>query len=57
MKSVIKYPGSKWAIADWIIQYFPEHHTYLEPFFGSGVCFSERAEATLKQSMIWTAKW
>lgn len=36
MKSVIKYPGSKWAIADWIIQYFPEHHTYLEPFFGSG---------------------
>lgn len=36
MKAVIKYPGSKWSIADWIIKFFPEHHSYLEPFFGSG---------------------
>ncbi|MCX4339979.1 MAG: DNA adenine methylase [Lachnospiraceae bacterium] len=36
MKAVIKYPGSKWRIADWIISFFPEHHSYLEPFFGSG---------------------
>mgnify|MGYP002606369201 CR=1 FL=1 len=36
MKAIIKYPGSKWSIADWIINFFPEHHTYLEPFFGSG---------------------
>ena len=36
MKAVMKYPGSKWAIADWIINFFPEHHSYLEPFFGSG---------------------
>ena len=32
----MKYPGSKWSIADWIISFFPEHHSYLEPFFGSG---------------------
>lgn len=36
MKAVIKYTGSKWRIADWIISFFPEHHSYLEPFFGSG---------------------
>lgn len=36
MKSIIKYPGSKWGIANWIISFFPEHHSYLESFFGSG---------------------
>lgn len=36
MKAVMKYPGSKWSIANWIINFFPEHHSYLEPFFGSG---------------------
>ena len=36
MKAVIKYPGSKWSIAQWIIGFFPLHHSYLEPFFGSG---------------------
>ena len=36
MKSFVKYPGSKWGIAKWIISFFPDHHSYLEPFFGSG---------------------
>lgn len=36
MKAVMKYPGSKWSLAKWIIGFFPEHHSYLEPFFGSG---------------------
>ena len=36
MKAVTKYPGSKWRLAPWIISFFPEHHSYLEPFFGSG---------------------
>lgn len=34
--AVIKYPGAKWRLADWIIGYFPKHRSYLEPFFGSG---------------------
>ena len=43
MNAVIKYPGSKWRIAQWIIAHFPEHHSYLEPFFGSGaVLFNKR---------------
>lgn len=36
MNAILKYPGSKWSIAGWIISFFPEHHSYLEPFFGSG---------------------
>ncbi len=36
MKAIAKYPGSKWQLAKWIISCFPEHHSYLEPFFGSG---------------------
>lgn len=36
MKSVIKYPGSKWNIAPRLVELIPEHHSYVEPFFGSG---------------------
>ena len=36
MKAILKYPGSKWRIAEWIVSQFPKHHSYLEPFFGSG---------------------
>ncbi len=42
MNTVLKYPGSKWSMADWIISSFPvgyEKMTYLEPFFGSGAVF------------------
>lgn len=39
MKQLIKYPGSKWNIASWIIQHFPSHKVYCEPFFGSGGVF------------------
>ena len=36
MKPVLKYPGSKWNLASWIIDHMPPHESYLEPFFGSG---------------------
>lgn len=43
MNSVLKYPGSKWRIANRIVSLMPEHHSYLESFFGSGaVLFNKR---------------
>lgn len=41
--ALLKYPGSKWKISDWIICHFPKHKVYLEPFFGSGACFFNKA--------------
>ncbi len=48
MKTVIKYPGSKWSIADWIISFFPEHHSYLEPFFGSGAVLFNKPRSNIE---------
>lgn len=36
---VLKYPGAKWNMAEWIISHMPPHRVYLEPFFGSGAVF------------------
>lgn len=36
MKSLLHYPGGKKRIAPWIIENMPEHHSYLDPFFGGG---------------------
>lgn len=39
MKTILKYPGGKWRISEWILSFFPEHKVYCEPFFGSGALF------------------
>lgn len=36
MQSVLKYPGSKGRVANWIVSHIPPHDFYVEPFFGSG---------------------
>ena len=42
MKAILKYPGAKWRLADWIIEHLPEHKVYLEPYFGSGAVFFKK---------------
>lgn len=39
----LKYPGAKWSKADWIISHFPPHLHYVEPYFGSGAVFFNKA--------------
>lgn len=48
MKAVLKYPGGKWRIAEWIIAHFPAHAVYLEPYFGCGAIFFMKAPAGIE---------
>ena len=48
VKPVLKYAGAKWRLADWIIDHFPQHEIYLEPFFGSGAVFFRKPPARLE---------
>lgn len=35
-RPLIRYHGGKWRLAPWIIQFFPPHRCYVEPFGGGG---------------------
>ncbi len=48
MQPIIRYPGAKWTLARWIIDHLPEHHGYLEPFFGSGAVFFNKPPAKVE---------
>lgn len=48
MKNVLKYPGSKNKIADWICSVIPPHEVYLEPFFGGGAVFFNKKPARIE---------
>ena len=42
MRNILKYSGSKWNIARHLVELIPLHHSYVEPYFGSGaVLFSK----------------
>lgn len=46
---VLKWPGSKWSIAEWVIGHMPkEHHCYLEPYFGSGAVFFNKEPSNVE---------
>jgi DNA adenine methylase len=48
MNPVLKYPGAKWRIAEWIIGHLPAHTSYLEPFFGSGAVYFSKPIASIE---------
>lgn len=48
MERVLKYPGSKWRIADQLVMLIPDHHTYCEPYFGSGAVFFRKPPSDIE---------
>lgn len=44
-KTILRWPGAKWRMADWVINIFPRHNVYCEPFFGSGAVFFSKRPA------------
>lgn len=51
MNTVLKYPGAKWSMTDWIISNFPQEYekmTYIEPYFGSGAAFFNKKRSAIE---------
>lgn len=48
MEPILKYPGAKWKIAEWIIERVPPHVGYVEPFFGSGAVFFNKQKSKIE---------
>lgn len=48
MKRILNYPGSKWNMADLIIENMPAHKAYLEPFCGSCAVFMSKPKSVLE---------
>ncbi|EAC5079602.1 DNA adenine methylase [Listeria monocytogenes] len=48
MKRILNYPGSKWNIANLIIDNMPTHKSYLEPFCGSCAVFMNKPKTVLE---------
>lgn len=48
MGKALKYPGIKWRIADRLVEMIPPHHTYCEPFFGSGAVFFQKQPSDIE---------
>ena len=48
MYPILKYPGAKWRLADWITSFLPLHESYIEPYFGSGAVFFNKTPSRIE---------
>ncbi len=44
----LRYTGSKWQLAEWIIEQFPKHDVYVEPYAGSASVFFRKHRSSIE---------
>ncbi len=47
-RTVVKYPGAKWRISEWLINQMIDHKSYVEPYFGSGAVFFRKPPSRIE---------